>query len=301
MTSLTLQLWQACSSGDLSTVIRLCNSPSVDVNWVGPHKGDASLHRACRFGHTEVAQYLLTSCPRVNLNKQNTGGGTPFCAACQGGHLDIVQLFLLDDRIEVNLPTKEGGTALWISSDWGFLQQVQLLLASDRRIDTTTKTSPGVENWHGTTASQAARLATTRPQYLDETLEQFLVAKDNGRAIADLADEYERDPVAVRTRLRNLPGLREVFIGDLFALVVFLADGLFTLKKKTKTKTKTKTKKEQAVKQQEVQAERFFEMVANLPIEMQMVVCRRAFGSTKEVIATKVSEPAFVRLARRLK
>ena len=43
------ELWKACSSGNLDLVKSLSNDPAVNFNWVGPEKGDTSLHRACYF------------------------------------------------------------------------------------------------------------------------------------------------------------------------------------------------------------------------------------------------------------
>ena len=43
------ELWKACSSGNLDLVKSLSNDLAVNVNWVGPEKGDTSFHRACYF------------------------------------------------------------------------------------------------------------------------------------------------------------------------------------------------------------------------------------------------------------
>jgi len=45
----------------------------------------------------------------------------------------------------------------------------------------------------------------TKPKY--ETEEVFQRRKTNGPKCADLVDEYEKDPVGVRTRLRRELGL----------------------------------------------------------------------------------------------
>ena len=33
--------------------------PGFNLNWVGPEKGDTPLHRACRFEHLGVVEFLL--------------------------------------------------------------------------------------------------------------------------------------------------------------------------------------------------------------------------------------------------
>ena len=45
---------------------------------------------------------------------------------------------------------------------------------------------------------------------------------------------------------------------------------------------------------------RFFAIASQLPLELQMVLCHRAFGSRKDLILIKHSEPAFKKLTRYL-
>ena len=70
---------------------------------------------------------------------------------------------------------------------------------------------------------------------------------------------------------------------EMFALVVFVSDGLLQTKETTPSP-----------------AARFFEIAARLPLELQMVLCFRQMGSDKEIILGKESEVAFKELARRL-
>jgi len=89
------QLWEACTSGNLDLVKQHINDASVKVNWVGPEKGDTPLHRACRFGHVQVAQALLRQ-PGVGVNAGNVGMATPLYIACQEGKKEVVSLLLAD-------------------------------------------------------------------------------------------------------------------------------------------------------------------------------------------------------------
>ena len=68
----------------------------------------------------------------------------------------------------------------------------------------------------------------------------------------------------------------------MFALVVFVSDGLLEIKDTTTT------------------AARFFSIARRLPLELQMMLCHRVVGSAKEIISGKDSEVAFKELARRL-
>ena len=70
----------------------------------------------------------------------------------------------------------------------------------------------------------------------------------------------------------------------MFALVVFVSDGLLEIKDTT-----TRTP-----------AARFFSIARRLPLELQMMLCHRVVGSAKEIIPGKDSEVAFKELARKL-
>lgn len=45
---------------------------------------------------------------------------------------------------------------------------------------------------------------------------------------------------------------------------------------------------------------RFFKMITKLPLEMQMVLCHRMFGSPRDVISGREAEPAFKWLVRQV-
>ena len=70
---------------------------------------------------------------------------------------------------------------------------------------------------------------------------------------------------------------------EMFALVVFVSDGLLQVKVTTSSP-----------------AARFISIAAQLPLELQMVLCLRQMGSDKEIIPGKESEVAFKELAKRL-
>ena len=74
--------------------------------------------------------------------------------------------------------------------------------------------------------------------------------------------------------------MRDPFISDLFALVVFLCDDLLTLKAVSSDPSSSN------------KASRFFVIAQLLPMELQMALCNRAFGSSKN------SEPAFKKLGK---
>jgi len=77
--------------------------------------------------------------------------------------------------------------------------------------------------------------------------------------------------------------LLDELAAEMFALVVFVSDGLLQI-----NDSKTTTP-----------AARYFSIAAQLPLELQMVLCHRQMGSDKEIIPGKESEIAFKELARK--
>jgi len=165
-----------------------------------------------------------------------------------------------------------------MASEMGHYVVVQHLLASGRDIDTRRRS-----DFNNKTAAEQARAIggrTIKPD--DEAEEEFQIRKKYCAACADLIDEYERDPAAVRNRLRRQPGLREYYIGHLFALVVFHSDSFVVVNEKTAHSC----------------TKRFFRIASRLPLDLQMVLCNLIFGSPKDIIPLRDSEPGFQLLTR---
>jgi len=72
--------------------------------------------------------------------------------------------------------------------------------------------------------------------------------------------------------------------------MVFLSDNLLRVKPATVSSPEANSPS--------IAAARFFRVTLELPLELQMVLCHRMFGSTKDVIRSKDSEGAFKRLAK---
>ena len=144
--------------------------------------------------------------------------------SCCNGHSGVVSLLLADPRIDPNMSSNNQTTPLWCASQNGHLVIVQLLLASGREIDTRRKSA-----FSNKTAAEHGRAMGTTVKVSEETEEEYEQSKTYGPLCADLIDEYGRDPVAVRYQLRRQPGLREHFIGHLFALVIFHSDSFVVI------------------------------------------------------------------------
>ena len=81
-------------------------------------------------------------------------------------------------------------------------------------------------------------------------------------------------------------GLVDALAAKMFALVVFVSDGLLQIKN--------------LVDSTSTPAARFLRISTQLPLELQMVLCYRVLGSAKEIISGKDSEVAFKCLAKRI-
>jgi len=110
------------------------------------------------------------------------------------------------------------------------------------------------------------------------------VAKQNDETeMASLLERFKGDPSQTRHVIRVELGLFDELAAEMFALVVFVSDGLLQLKVTSPTP-----------------ATRFFSITTRLALELQMMLCYRAVGSAKEIIRGKHSEPAFKDLVKKL-
>jgi len=94
----------------------------------------------------------------------------------------------------------------------------------------------------------------------------------------------EETPVKARHSMRVKLELWLELAAEVFALVVFLSDDLLRIRLQEKAVSSA--------------AARFFVIAAQLPLELQMVLCNRVVGSCKEIICWNDSELAFKDLAR---
>jgi len=79
-------------------------------------------------------------------------------------------------------------------------------------------------------------------------------------------------------------------------LIVFLSDDFLVIKKIPVNADEGKDDPNGEVNQQR----RFFRITRVLPIELQMVVCNRLFGSAHDLVRAVRSEAAFKRMAQRI-
>ena len=85
--------------------------------------GRTALHRASKFGHLEVVQYLIEAC-RVDKEAKDNFGSTALHYASYNGHLEVVQYLIETCKVDKEAKGNKGWTALHCASSEGHLEVV---------------------------------------------------------------------------------------------------------------------------------------------------------------------------------
>jgi hypothetical protein len=107
--------------------------------------------------------------------------------------------------------------------------------------------------------------------------------------IVSLLERFTKNQAQIRHEIRVELAIPDALAAELFAMVIFLCDGL--LKPRSKKARLRKNLPETL---------RFFGIAQRLPMELQVILCFAVYDSGKERIPSKDSEPAFKSLARAL-
>ena len=156
----------ACQIGHKEVVSLLLTDPRIDLN-KADNNGFTPFYVACQGGHKEVVSLLLAD-PRVDPNKPNNNEATPLWMACQCGHKEVISLLLADPRIDPNKSQRDQSTPLWQASQNGHLVLVQHLLAAGREIDTRRKSA-----FNNRTAAEQGRAMGSRTKRVKDTDEDY--------------------------------------------------------------------------------------------------------------------------------
>jgi len=154
-----------------------------------------------------------------------------------------VREMLKDSRVNVNEPDGDGHAPLWDAADNGHLDIIKWWIASGREID------------------------LGKPGDVDKTDAIGGAKKRGWTEVVTLLERFKENPVETRHAVRVELGLIDEVAAEMFALVVFVSDGLLQIKDTTPSP-----------------AARYFSIAAQLPLELQMVLCYRLVGSNKEII-----------------
>jgi len=248
----------AVKEGDAKKLAELMRQdPGFNVNMEMHRDGYTLLHFACREDSRSAVIPLLLAHPDIDVNVKNIVGETPFYYAC--GYPSCVREMLKDTRVKVNEPDFAGRTPLRWAACNGRLDIVKWWIVSGREIDLG---KPG-----------------------GERTDAIGGAKKYGKTeVVSLLERFKSDAVQTKRAIRVELGWYDEAAAEMFALVVFVSDGLMQINDDTTPSP----------------AARFFSIARRLPLELQMMLCFRQVGSGKEIISGKESELAFKELARRL-
>ena len=147
-------------------------------------------------------------------------------------------------------------TPLWYAARWGHFDVIKWWIASGREMD------------------------FGKPGDVDKS-DAIGGAKKYGKTeVVTLLERFKSDAAKTKHAMRVELGWYDEAAAKMFALVVFVSDGLL-----------------QANSTAPSPAARYFSIAAQLPLELQIVLCYRLVGSAKEIIPGKESEMAFKELA----
>ena len=249
----------AVGSGDAQKLAELIRQdPGFDVN-MDHEDGETLLHHACNRSFRSPVIPLLQAHPDIDVNVEDKHGQTPFYLACFRGHTSCVRELLKDSRVKVNEPKYDGQTPLRHAAYYGHFGVIKWWIASGR------------EMYLG------------KPGDIGKT-DAIGVAKDEGeKGVVTLLERFQQNPEKTRHQARLELGWYDEMAAEIFALVVFVSDGLLEIRNGDQSL-----------------AARFFDIARRLPLELQMVLCHRVVGLDKEIIPGKDSEMAFKSLAKRI-
>ena len=247
----------AARRGDVACVKDIVeNNPVINLS----HKMNdvCALHAACRQGHHVVVSYLL-SIKNIDVNQKTTGGWTPFMYCCVYGDLECARRLIRDPRVDLNCPSTSGRTPLTEASCRGRTTLIKKWIISGRELDLGDESNPKTD------AIRRAKMW-------------------GKNKIAALLEKYRQRRVETIYVLRRKCGYYDRLAANVFAVVVFLSDGLLKMR------------------DEEVRtpATRFLEIANRLPMELQMVLSYTAAGCPGDIMSALLTENAFLKLARKL-
>ena len=138
-TPLHITTWK----GELEMVKSIFETSTVSIDPdVSNNDKQTALHIACKKGHRDIAEYLLTH-TTCNLNVQDSQRNTPLHIASHSGHMECVKL-IVETRVDLNLTSKNNQTTLHIACEYGHRNIAEYLL-------TKAECNPNVQEVHGNT------------------------------------------------------------------------------------------------------------------------------------------------------
>ena len=239
----------------------LAENPSHDISQDTDDWRYTMLEIASITDQPEIVAVLLAH-PHIDINqKSQQQGWNPLYLACAQGLVEVVKIFMRDSRTDVNITTTLGPTPLWQAAYRGCQTTIKWMIAlRGDEIDYKKK----------------GRFSDS-PRSVELSAQEIASVRNKGQVVS-LLQRVEKYPAQTRYEIQLELGFPEARAAELFALTVFLCDDFLRLKETSSLPTPTSS---------------FFRIAQQLPMEIQMIMCHRVYGSSKGNISSKISELAF--------
>jgi ankyrin repeat protein len=244
---------------------------------------------------------VLVADPRVDINFLHAGN-TPIVNAVSNGCVEFVKIFLgrrdlIFNPPGVNLLVTAIGTTharQWSTRCLG-------LLLRDPRASISSAGRASVRD----SPSTSERPLTRAVRHVSPEPLQILLASHHTRQLSDLAkkanprgelrdllEKFKFDPERTKWELRKKLGLLKEDASDLFAAVVSICDGFLHVCNRLPPRQSDKPKAKEE-KTALFNNARFFGIACRLPMELQMLLCNRAYLLDRDSIPTTEFEDSF--------
>jgi len=244
----------------------LKDNPDFNINWKGNTSGNTLLHTASGAGYTSVMKVLLKH-PQIDVNVCNHSGQTPIALTCGEERMTSFEILLNDDRTDISIADQVGRTPLWFAVK-NNQKMVKMLLASGKYV---------------------GNIATMNSLFYGKKCTIFELARKCSSVNTEpLLRRFTDNPTRTRHELRSKLGAKDAMVSNTFALTIFLCDGLLEIKNEAilgSREKKTKT---------------FFEIIRQLPMELQMILCNYTQDNFEDGISQENAELSFKHLAYQL-
>ena len=203
------ELWAAVFENQLSRVEAIIKGPIFDVNWKNPDYFNGTALYAAVAADPLILRALLSH-PNIEVNHINLLGGSAFLRACGDGRVESVAVLLADHRLDVNQASPDNTrTGLWKAARAGHLGVVKQIISSLGRTLDARKTG----------------------RWLGESYTPLAIASAEGwQEVVNLLKRYQEVPSQTRHEVQVELGVVDAVMSELFALVIFLCDGLLSLR-----------------------------------------------------------------------
>jgi len=300
----------------LGSVKILLASPNIDVNQREDDDGWSALFFAIKEQNAEMVKLLLKD-PRMLVNQSENEGLSPLLFAVDTLRVEMVKLVLAESRVDVNFELKRGRlTALSLAALNGFKEVIEVLL-KDGRVDVYHPASASINK-------TALKIAVVKKHFeCVPPIAIEMICREIVKHSLKIGEPVEIDEGSKNAILDGvffgvtideiLPATREKYwqaaverwkvknAADLFAMFVFNSDGLVQLKGvKPDDISSVVNSTDEDLSATVLGMKSVLYITQKLPMELQMVMSLRAFGSTRTNIPTEYGNPALETLTKKL-